>query len=82
MQSIMDNLPPSPPLSFSLPEHFEQVVIDFIQQEDNEDYDDFMLYRDRDFPLWKGVETCMDIMDIDVNVGLFNEEESFDEVED
>jgi hypothetical protein len=81
MQSIMDNLPLSPPLSFSLPEHFEQVVIDSIQQEDNEDYDDFMLYGDRDFPLWKGVETCMDIMDIDAIVCLFNEEESFNDAE-
>jgi hypothetical protein len=79
MQSIMDNLPPSPPLSFSLPEHFEQVAIDSIQQEDNEDYDDFMLYRNRDFPLWKGVETCMDI---NANVSLFNEEEFFDDAMD
>jgi hypothetical protein len=58
------------------------VAINSIQQEDNEDYDDFMLYRNRDFPLRKGVETCMDIMDIDAIVGLFNEEESFDDVED
>jgi hypothetical protein len=58
------------------------VAINSIQQEDNEDYDDFMLYRNRDFPLQKGVETCMDIMDIDAIVGLFNEEESFDDVED
>jgi hypothetical protein len=41
-----------------------------------------MLYKDRDFPLRKGIETCLDIMDIDANVGLFNKEESFDEVED
>jgi hypothetical protein len=79
MQSIMDNLPPSPPLSFSLPEHFEQVDVDSIQQENNEDYDDFMLYKNRDFPLRKGVETCMDI---DVIVNLFNEEESFDGAKD
>ncbi len=58
------------------------MAINSIQQEDNEDYDDFMLYRNRDFPLRKGVETCMDIMDIDAIVGLFNEEESFDDVED
>jgi hypothetical protein len=75
----MDNLPPTPPLSFSLPEHFEQLAIDCIQQED---YDDFMLYRDIDFPLRKGVETCMHIMDIDAIVDLFNEEESFDDVVD
>ncbi len=82
MQSSMDNLPPSPSLSFSLLGHCEQVAIDSIQKEDNEDYDDFMLYKDRDFPLRKGIETCLDIMDIDANVGLFNKEESFDEVED
>jgi hypothetical protein len=80
MQSIMDNLPPSPSLSFSLLEHFEQVAIGYIQQEDNEDYDDFMLYLDIDFPLQKGVvETCMDM---DAIVNLFNEEESFDDVVD
>jgi len=41
-----------------------------------------MLHRDRDFPLWKGVETCMDIMDINVIVSFFNEEESFDDAKD
>jgi hypothetical protein len=78
----MDNLLPSPPLSLSFLEHFEQVAIDSIQQEHNEDYDDFMLYRNRDFPLRKGVETCMDIMDVNATVSLFNEEEFFDDVKD
>jgi hypothetical protein len=50
----MDNLPSSSPSSFFLPMHVEQEALQSIQQEANDNYENFIASRDRDFEICIG----------------------------
>ncbi len=79
MRSIMDNLPLSPPSCFFFPMHVEQEALHSIQQAADDNYDDFMAFRDRAFEICMGkLHGAEMFLDIDVSV---DDGEPLDDVE-
>ncbi len=80
MWSIMDNLPLNPPSFFFLPMRVEQEALHSIQQEANDNYDNFMAFRDKPFEIHMGkLHGIKLFLDIDVS---FDDGEPLDDVKE
>jgi hypothetical protein len=80
MWSTMDNLLSSPPSSFFLPMHVEQEALHSIQQEANDNYNEFIASRDRNFEICMGKLHGVEMF-WDINASVNNGEPFDDEKE-
>jgi hypothetical protein len=80
---MMESLPFSSPLSFSLLQYVKQVALNSIEQKENEDYNNLTLSRDRGFSFHMGVPCGVKTFtNRNANVNLVHEEVSSNEAMD